>query len=174
MLPEKIPSFIVNMPTCLIGIEACSGAHYWARSFQQFGHMVKLMPPQFVKSYVKTNKNGNADPEAICETVTRPSMRFVPKKLLNSNLCYLHKARERLVSINTGQINQVRGLLAEFGIIIPRGIASFNRQLPLIVEDTECSGTLSLATWLEVISSPQKRTDDNMTKHSSRTFSPEF
>jgi transposase len=77
---DQMAEFFVNLPACLIGMEACGGAHYWARKLQSFGHTVKLMAPQFVKPYVKTNKNDAADAEAICEAVARPNMRFVPIK----------------------------------------------------------------------------------------------
>ncbi|PSU35476.1 hypothetical protein C9I99_00165 [Photobacterium lutimaris] len=126
-------------------MEACASAHHWARVFKLFGHDVKLMPPQFVKPYVKSNKNDTADTEAICEAVTRPNMRFVPVKTIEQqSILSVHKARERLVSMKTGQTNQLRGILAEFGIAIPRGNASFNKQIPLILEDAENNLTLSV------------------------------
>ncbi|UPR59034.1 IS110 family transposase [Vibrio sp. ED004] len=135
---KKLSETLNNMPPCLVGMEACSSAHYWARVFKQFGHDVKLMPPQFVKPYVKSNKNDTADAEAICEAVTRPNMRFVPiKSIEQQSILSVHKARERLVSVKTGQTNQLRGLLAEFGLVFPKGSASLNKQIPMVLEDAE-------------------------------------
>ena len=130
--------FFANLPPCLIGMEACGGAHYWARKLEQLGHTVKLMAPQFVKPYVKTNKHDAADAEAICEAVSRPSMRFVPVKTGEQQaVLSLHRARQGFVKARTAQGNQIRGLLAEFGIVIPQGIGSIFRCLPEILEDGE-------------------------------------
>lgn len=142
---KKLPETLINLPPCLIGMEACASAHYWARVFKQFGHDVKLMPPQFVKPYVKSNKNDSADAEAICEAVTRPNMRFVPiKSIEQQSILSVHKARERLVAMKTGQTNQLRGILAEFGIVIPKGSASLNKLIPRILEDAEINLTPSV------------------------------
>lgn len=158
---KKLPEVIVNLPACLIGMEACASAHYWARLFKLYGHEVKLMPPQYVKPYVKSNKNDSADAEAICDAVTRPNMRFVPIKTIEQqSILAVHKARERLVSMKTGQSNQLRGILAEFGIIIPRGYASFNKQLPLILEDAENNLTLAIRSLVFQL----KELIDNLTK----------
>ncbi len=117
---NQLAEFFVNLPPCLIGMEACGGAHHWARKLQAFGHSVKLMAPQFVKPYVKTNKNDAADAEAICEAVARPNMRFVPiKNVEQQSVLALHRVRQGFVKARTAQANQIRGLLAEFGLIIP-------------------------------------------------------
>lgn len=130
--------FFANLPPCLIGMEACGSAHFWARKLEQFGHTVKLMAPQFVKPYVKTNKHDAADAEAICEAVNRPSMRFVPVKTGEQQaVLSLHRARQGFVKARTAQANQIRGLLAEFGIVIPQGIGSVVRRLAEILEDGE-------------------------------------
>lgn len=115
---KEMTAYFANLEPCLIGMEACASSHYWARKFQSMGHTVKLMAPQFVKPYVKTNKNDAADAEAICEAVTRPNMRFVGIKNVHQQtvLC-LHRARCLLVAERTAQANQIRGLLAEFGIV---------------------------------------------------------
>ena len=119
----QVLPFFANLPPCLIGMEACGSAHYWARKLKELGHTVKLMAPQFVKPYVKTNKNDAADAEAICEAVSRPSMRFVPVKTGEQQaVLSLHRAREGFVKARTAQANQIRGLLAEYGIVIPVGI----------------------------------------------------
>ena len=134
----QVLPFFANLPPCLIGMEACGGAHYWARKLNELGHTVKLMAPQFVKPYVKTNKNDAADAEAICEAVSRPSMRFVPVKTGEQQaVLSLHRAREGFVKARTAQANQIRGLLAEYGIVIPVGIDNIVRRLPDILEDGE-------------------------------------
>jgi transposase len=141
---EKV-SFFANLPSCLIGMEACSGAHYWARKLEALGHEVRLMAPQFVKPYVKTNKNDRNDAEAICEAVTRPNMRFVPVKTQEQQtVLALHRARAACVKARTAQANQLRGLLAEFGIVLPQGIGHLYRQIPDILADgnNTLSGTM--------------------------------
>jgi transposase len=111
---HQLAEFFANLPECLIGMEACGSAHHWARKLQQFGHTVKLMAPQFVKPYVKTNKNDAADAEAICEAAGRPNMRFVPiKNAEQQAILALHRARQGFVKARTAQANQIRGLLAE-------------------------------------------------------------
>lgn len=100
---SQLLSIIANFPPCLIGMEACSGAHYWARQFQAYGHEVRLIPPQYVKPYVKTNKNDANDAEAICEAVSRPNMRFVPiKAVVQQDIQSLHRYRQRVVQQRTG------------------------------------------------------------------------
>jgi transposase len=135
---SQVVSFFVNLPPCLIGMEACGSAHHWARKLQKLGHTVKLMAPQFVKPYVKTNKNDAADAEAICEAVSRPNMRFVPiKNGEQQAVLALHRARQGFVKARTAQANQIRGLLAEYGIVIPQGICHITQRLPGILEDGE-------------------------------------
>jgi len=102
---DQLLSYIANMPPCLIGMEACGGSNYWAQKFQSFGHEVKLMSPQFVKPYVKTNKNDAADAEAICEAVRRPNMRFVSMKSIEQqDIQALHRYRQRLVQDRTALV----------------------------------------------------------------------
>ena len=135
---KQVLSFFAQLPECLIGMEACSGAHYWARELQKLGHTVKLMAPQFVKPYVKANKTDAADAEAICEAVTRPTMRFVPIKSIDQHaVLSLHRARAGFVKARTAQANQVRGLLGEYGIVLPQGLVHVAKRIPEIVEDPE-------------------------------------
>ena len=135
---SQVLSFFVNVTPCLIGLEACCSAHYWALQLQKLGHTVKLMAPQLVKPYVKTNKNDVADAEAIGEAVSRPTMRFVPLKNGEQQaVLSLHRARQGFVRARTAQANQIRGLLAEYGIIVPRGICQIGKRLPAILEDGE-------------------------------------
>lgn len=116
--------FMANITPCLVGIEACASAHYWARVFEEQGHTVKMMSPQFVKPYVKSNKNDARDAEAIAEAVTRPNMRFVPKKTFTQqDVLLLHRARELAIKQRTAHSNQIRGLLAEYGIVVTKGLS---------------------------------------------------
>ena len=130
MLKKKInrlalADFIAQLPKCLIGMEACGGSHYWARNFQSFGHTVRLISPQFVKPYVKSNKNDEKDAEAICEAVARPNMRFVQiKQPEQQDMQCLHRIRSKCIKNRTALANQIRGLLSEYGIV-------FSKQLGL-------------------------------------------
>jgi transposase len=131
---EVLP-LLANLGPTTIGMEACGGAHYWARCLREQGHEVKLMAPQFVKPYVKSNKNDMRDAEAIAEAVTRPSMRFVPiKDVAQQDIQALHRVRERLVTARTALVNEMRGLLAEYGIVLPRGVAKFRQELMSTLE----------------------------------------
>lgn len=124
----KLVEYMANTTRCLVGIEACGGAHYWARVFEAHGHAVKIMSPQFVRPYVKSNKNDARDAEAIAEAVTRPSMRFVPKKTIEQqDVLLLHRARELVMKQRTAQGNQIRGLLAEYGIVVAKGLSHLER-----------------------------------------------
>ena len=128
--------FFSNLPACLIGMEACGSAHHWARKLQSFGHTVKLIAPQFVKPYVKSNKHDAADAEAICEAVGRPSMRFVPvKSVEQQSILSLHRVRQGFVKARTAQANQIRSLLAEFGLVVPKGITNVPKQIPLVLAE---------------------------------------
>ena len=115
--------FFAKLPPCLVGIEACGTSHYWARELIRLGHEVRLMPPAYVKPYVKRGKTDAADAEAVCEAVTRPTMRFVPVKSAEQQAALsMHRTRDLLVKQRTQLINMIRGLLAEFGIDIPKGL----------------------------------------------------
>lgn len=115
-------TFFVNLPPCLIGMEACGSAHHWVRNLQSMGHTVRLIAPQFVKPYVKTNKNDASDAEAICEAVGRPNIRFVPiKNIEQQAVLALHRVCQGFVRARSAQANEIRGLLSEFGLIIPPG-----------------------------------------------------
>ena len=119
----EVVEFFKTLEPCLVGIEACATAHHWARELIALGHEVKLMPPAYVKAYVKRNKNDAADAEAICEAVTRPSMRFVPVKDADQqSVLMMHRARNLLVRQRTMLVNALRAHLAEFGVIAPQGL----------------------------------------------------
>lgn len=131
---EGLIEFMAQLPSCLVGIEACGGSHYWARTFQTTGHTVKMMAPQFVKPYVKSNKNDQNDAEGINEAVTRPSMRFVPiKQIEQQDILLIHRCRQLLMKQKTALSNQIRGLLAEYGIVIPQGMSQI-KILPEILD----------------------------------------
>ena len=137
--------FFANLPTCLVGMEASNGAHFWAKAISELGHDVRLISPQFVTPYVqfvtpyvKSNKNDRNDAEAICEAVGRPNMRFVPVKSAEQLAVQaVHRIRSRLVADRVRLVNQVRGLLAEHGIVVAKDIANLRRALARIVDDNE-------------------------------------
>jgi len=115
--------FFAKLPSCLVGMEACGTSHYWARELIKLGHEVRLMPPAYVKPYVKRGKTDAADAEAVCEAVTRPTMRFVPVKSPEQQAALsMHRTRDLLVKQRTQIVNMIRGLLAEFGIDIAKGL----------------------------------------------------
>lgn len=133
---KQLLVYFAQLEPCLIAMEACGGANYWAREFQALGHKVKLIAPQYVKAYVRGNKNDYNDAAAIAEAAQRPTMRFVPiKSTEQQDVQNLHRQRERLKREQTALSNQARGLLAEYGIVIHKGIATLKRDLPLILED---------------------------------------
>lgn len=130
--------FMAKLRPCLVGMEACHTAHYWAHELQQFGHQVKLMAPRFIRPYVKNNKNDTRDAEAICEAVTRPTMRFVPiKSRVQLDVQAVHRVRQQVVKERAALANQLRGFLAEHGILIRKGFAAVKRALPEIIDDRE-------------------------------------
>jgi len=132
---SEISELVAQLPTCLIGMEACSGAHEWARRFGRFGHIVKLMAPKFVTPYRKRGKNDGNDAEAICEAVTRPNMRFVPVKSVEQQADLgLHRVRQGFVEERTGTLNRIRGLIAEFGYVLPNGPEHIRRAVPAIID----------------------------------------
>jgi transposase len=148
---RDLAALIAQLPPCLIGMEACSGAHHWARLFRQYGHTVRLMAPKFVAPYRmsgKRGKNDAADAAAICEAVTRPAMRFVPVKEEHQQiiLC-LHRTRQGFIEERTALYNRLRGLIAEFGVVLPQKIACLRREIGAHLEDlpgyaNQCVGDL--------------------------------
>ena len=135
---SEMMKFFKELPACLIGLEACASSHHWARRLSELGHTVKLIAPQFVKPNVKGNKNDANDAEAICEAVGRPNMRFVPIKTVEQqNIQALHRIRSELVRQRTAKVNQIRGLLGEYGIVARQGVAVLRKALPEILEDGE-------------------------------------
>ncbi|MGJ0622227.1 MAG: IS110 family transposase [Methylocystis sp.] len=134
---EQLLALLGGLEPCLIGMEACATAHHWARELEARGHQVRLMPPAYVKAYVKRNKNDAADAEAICEAVTRPTMRFVAVKSANAqSILMLHRARHLLVRQRTAQVSALRAHLAEYGIVAPKGRAHV-RELVAVLDKGE-------------------------------------
>lgn len=135
---DAVTQFFADLPPCIVGMEACSGSHYWAKIFADLGHEVRLISPQFVTPYVKSNKNDRNDAEAICEAIGRPSMRFVPVKSAEQlEIQANHRIRQRLVSDRTRLVNQIRGLLAEHGLVVPRDISRIRRALSQIADGVD-------------------------------------
>ncbi len=134
----KLMKFMAQQGPCLVGMEACGGAHHWARELGKLGHEVRLMSPQYVKPYVKTNKTDRNDAEAICEAVGRPGMRFVPiKTRAQQDVQALHRVRAGLIKSRTALANQARGLAAEYGVVLSRGLGRLRAALPAALEDAD-------------------------------------
>jgi transposase len=135
---ENVLQFFAQLPACVVGMEACASSHYWARELTKLGHTVKLIAAQFVISYRTSGKNDANDAEAICEAVGRPKMHFVAVKTQEQqSVLTVHRARSLVVANRTAQVNQIRGLLGEFGLVVPKGPARLRRELPRIIEDAE-------------------------------------
>lgn len=129
-------NYFTQLPPCRVGMEACASAHYWARELEALGHQVKLMPPQYVKPFVRGNKNDYNDALAIAEAVDRPGMRCVAVKTPEQqDVQALHRLRERRIAERTALCNQVRGLVGEYGIVLPRGVNTLRRRVPELLED---------------------------------------
>jgi transposase len=159
----QLLDYFKKLPPCLIGMEACGGAHYWARELQKLGHTVKLMAPQFVKPYVKSNKNDANDAEAICEAVARPTMRFVAiKTIAQQDIQAMHRIRSELVQQRTATVNQIRGLLAEYGIVDGRRVDVLQNALPLMLEDAENGLTADFKVLLDGLRQDLMRLDERV------------
>lgn len=138
MSRNKLAEYLVLLPRCIVAMEACGSSHYWGRKFREFGHDVKLISPQFVKPYVKSNKNDARDAEAIAEAASRPNMRFVVlKSVEQQEIQSVHRVRERLVRDRTALGNQIRGLLQEYGIIFNEGLSHLREGLPICLSDKD-------------------------------------
>jgi transposase len=134
----QVLRYFANLPVALVGMEACGGAHYWARELQALGHAVKLLPARSVKAFVQGNKNDYNDALAIAEAVVRPEMRAVAvKTAAQQDIQALHRMRQQCVATRTRLCNQLRGLLGEYGMVLPRGVGSLRRRLPALLEDAE-------------------------------------
>lgn len=134
----RMLTFFTRLEPCLIGIEACGSSHYWARELTRLGHTVRIIPPQFVKPYLKGNKNDANDAEAICEAVSRPGMRYVAiKSEAQQSMQAEHRVRARLIHDRTALSNEIRGMLGEFGFVLPAGLSALRKALPEILSQQE-------------------------------------
>ena len=146
---DRLIALFQSIEPCPVGMEACATAHHWARQLTALGHEVKLMPPAYVKAYVKRNKNDAADAEAICEAVRRPTMRFVPIKSTEAqSILMLHRARHLLVRQRTAQVSAMRAHLAEYGVVAPKGIAHVRDLLAVLETTTSALPDLTRQTLL--------------------------
>lgn len=160
---DQLTVLIAQLPPCLIGMEACTGAHHWARLFRQHGHTVKLMAPKFVAPYRmsgKRGKNDAADAAAIAEAVTRPNMRFVPiKEEAQQNILCLHRTRQGFIEERTALYNRLRGLIAEFGVVLPQKITRLRREIGLQLEHLPSRARQCVADLLDHADSLESRID---------------
>jgi transposase len=148
----RLVARIAQLSPCVIGLEACSGAHEWARRFAAFGHTVKLMAPKFVAPYRRGGKNDGNDAEAICEAVSRPSMRFVPvKSVEQQSVLSVHRVRQGFIEERTATINRVRGLLAEFGVVLPQRAVEVRRGAARSLEHLPARAARAVSDLLEHI-----------------------
>lgn len=148
---EKLIEFIAQLKPCVIGIEACLGAHYWARTFGNMGHTVKIMPPKFVKPYVMSDKNDQNDAEGIAEAVTRPAMKFVSAKTIEQqDVLLLHRAKELVIKQRTALVNQIRGLLLEYGVVIPKGISKIKNLISILDENRNKLTEKSISIFMQM------------------------
>ncbi len=166
---EQMHRYFKELPPCLIGMEACGTSHYWARVLTGYGHTVKLIACQFVKPYVKGGKNDANDAAAICEAVGRPGMRFVAIKTEEQQTMQAdHRIRSRLVQVRTALSNEIRGLLAEFGIVLPAGMAQIRKALPVLLEEEEQKLPASFKALLAELAEELRHTDDRVGVHDQR------
>jgi transposase len=160
---KQLLAYTANLPAALIGIEACSGAHFIGAALRDQGHQVRLIPAQFVKPFLKSNKNDFLDAEAIAEAVARQNMRFVPIKTDDQlDLQALHRVRDRLVHRRTALINQIRGFLLERGITFAKGPANLRRQMPAILEDADQNITPRMRSLLDDLWQEWKQLNSNI------------
>jgi transposase len=132
----QVLAYFGNLEPCMVGMEACASAHYWGRELEALGHEVKLIPAQYVKAFVRGNKNDYNDALAIAEAVVRPEMRFVTIKTpAQQDIQALHRLRKGCVGMRTGLCNQIRGLVGEYGLVAPKGVAALRRRIPEWLED---------------------------------------
>lgn len=159
----EVLKYFAGVEPCVVGMEACGGAHHWGRELGKLGHQVRMVSAQFVKPYVKSNKSDANDAEAICEAISRPGMRFVELKTVQQQeLQALHRVRSGLVAQRTGLANRIRGLLTEFGVVMPRQLAQVRRGLPWILEDGENGLSGALRALLEGLRADLERLDERI------------
>ena len=171
---KNVLSFFANLPPCLVGLEACGGAHYWARKIAKLdaGHTVKLISPRHVKPFVLNNKTDAADARAICEVVGRPSTRFVTVKTVEQqDLAAWHRIRERKIKERTALANQAKALLLEQGIVVAKGITRIRKFLPIAVENLENRLSMTARDYLSELYAELVTCDELVEKYESRIIS---
>ena len=135
---KEFVKFMANLKVCIVAMEACGSSNFWAREFRKYGHQVKLIPPQYVKPFVKSNKNDANDAEAIVEAAVRPNMRFAPiKELAHQDMQCLHRTRERLIKQKVALVNQIRGFFQEYGVVTPESRHKIISQLGLLIDEAQ-------------------------------------
>lgn len=168
---DQVTIFFANLPECLVGMEACGSSGYWARVIESCGHTVRRIHPKFVKPYLQADKNDANDAAAICEAVQRPHMRFVPHKSQEqADIQAIHRVRQRFVRDRTATINQIRGLLAENGIVFRQGVRSVRTQLPAVFDDhdnglSDAMRHLLRSLYETIVFLDGKITDQNLVLH---------
>lgn len=162
---HRVISFFSTLTPCVVAMEACSGAHFWANKLRELGHDAKLVSPQYVKPFVKRNKNDALDAEAICEAASRPNMNFVPIKSQHQlNIQALHRIRERLVGARTALVNQTRGFLAEAGIVVPQGVHHLRRFLLELTSNPDNGLDLLLLDYISDLTDELIELDEKIAK----------
>jgi transposase len=157
----QMAEFFAQQPPCVVAMEACGGAHHWGRKLRALGHEVRLIAPQYVKPYVKSQKNDAADAAAICEAATRGHMRFVALKTVDQqSVLALHTVRSGFVKQRTALSNQIRGLLAEFGVVVPQGLSKLAEQLPVVLADQNNELTGVMRELLQMLQTQLAHIDD--------------
>jgi len=165
----KLKPFMATQSKCLVGMEACGGAHHWAREFQTLGHEVKLMAPQYVKPYVKRNKNDEADAAAIAEAVTRPGMNFVAvKEVWQQDILMVHRVRERLVKQRTALMNEIRGLMQEYGVVMATGPHRLRQGMVNLLASTNGCLTEMARGILEQLVTKWREMDERLATYTKR------
>ena len=158
---SQMAEFFAKQPPCVVAMEACASAHFWGRKLRALGHEVRLIAPQYVKPYVKSQKNDAADAAAICEAATRGHMRFVALKTVDQqSVLALHTARSGFVKQRTALSNQIRGLLAEFGVVIPKGLSKLAEQMPAVLADQNNELTSVMRELLQMLHTQFAHLDD--------------
>lgn len=160
---EGVAEFVGRLPACIVAMEACCGAHHLGRLLGAAGHTIRLMPPEYVRPYVKANKNDDRDAEAITEAATRPTMRFVPvKSEVQSDIQALHRARSRLVAERTALINHLRALLLERGIVAPKGRKQLEAQLEVFADEESTALSPRIRLLVEDLRAEWRRLDERI------------
>lgn len=166
---SQMLAYFGKLPPTLIGMEACGSSHHWARELGKLGHDARLMSPQFVKPYVKSGKNDANDAEAICEAVSRPNMRFVRVKSVEQQVMQAeHRIRARLIRARTALSNEIRGLLGEFGIVLPAALANLRRAIPELLEDAENGLLADYRRLLRLLGEELTELDDRIKQYDAR------